>query len=70
MGRGSVDGKKWGHVRCLRMCVNDRAWLCEWRLRGAVTVGGGDAVGKAALLLLLCGLFLVQGELNAVFLEQ
>lgn len=70
MGRGSVDGKKWGDVTCLRMCVNDRAWPWEWRLRGAVTVGRGDTVGKAALSLLLCGLFLVQGELNAVFLEQ
>lgn len=55
-----MGGKKWGDATCLRMCVNDRRDLAvRVEAEGCCRRWGG-AVGKAALFLVSCGLFLVQ----------
>lgn len=61
-----AGGRKWGDLRCLRVCRNDRPWLCAWRLRGGVAVIEWNAAGKGVLLLLWVVFFLVRGDFSAV----
>lgn len=56
-----AGGGMWAEVRCLRMCINDRAWLWEGRLRGGVTA----EPQKRSLVV-----FLVRSEFSALCVRR